>query len=150
MLQFFVRGCKQAQVAAGTKLQDHDLNLEPVHSSTIFPFSLLHITAVTFSKDKPCKPCKSFVSVGNSFLSTDSVYRSLLKNKLARKPDDTKHRVVRKIQGVPLNLNKAVPVLKKKKQAKTMERTCLHITCCRRMGWLSNLTGTWSFNEFEL
>ena len=76
MLQYFVRSCKQAQVAAGTKLQDHDLNLEPVHSSTIFPFSLLHITAVTFSKDKPCK---SFVSVGNGFLSTDSVYRSLLK-----------------------------------------------------------------------
>ena len=41
-----------------------------------YPFSLLHITAVTFSKDKPCK---SLVSVGNGFLSTDSVYRSLLK-----------------------------------------------------------------------
>ena len=79
MLQCFVRGCKQAQVAAGTKLQDHDLNLEPVHSSTLFPFSLLHITAVTFSKEKPCKPCKSLVSAGNGFLSTDSAYRSLLK-----------------------------------------------------------------------
>ena len=39
-----------------------------------FPFLLLHITAVTFSKDKPCKPCKSLVSVGKGFLSTDSVY----------------------------------------------------------------------------
>ena len=78
MLQCFVRGCKQlqTQVAAGTKLQDHDLNLEPVHSSTFLSFSLLHIPAVTFSKDKPCK---SLVSVGNGFLSTDSVYRSLLK-----------------------------------------------------------------------
>ena len=36
--------------------------------------------------------------------------QKLIKNKLARKPDDTKHRVVKKIQGVPLNLNKAVPV----------------------------------------
>ena len=79
MLQCFIRGCKQAQVAAGTKLQDHDLNLEPVHSSTFLPLSLLHITAVTFSKDKPCKPCKSLVCAGNGFLSTDSVYRSLLK-----------------------------------------------------------------------
>ena len=36
--------------------------------------------------------------------------QKLIKNKLARKPDDTKYRVVKKIQGVPLNLNKAVPV----------------------------------------
>ena len=47
--------------------------------------------------------------------------QKLIKNKLARKPDDTKHRVVKKIQGVPLNLNKAV--LCEKKQAKTMEWT---------------------------
>ena len=71
--------CQGLQANAGSswnKLQDHDLNLEPVHSSTFLPFSLLHITAVTFSKDKPCK---SLVNVGNGFLSTDSVYRSLLK-----------------------------------------------------------------------
>ena len=148
MLQCFVRGCKQAQGAAGTKLQDHDLNLEPVHSSTSFPFSLLHITAVTFSKDKPSKPFKSFVSVGNGFLSTDSVYRSLLKISWQENLMILSTGWLKKIQGVPLNLNKAVPVLKK--QAKTMEWTWLHITCCRRMGWLSNLPGTWSFNEFEL
>ena len=64
--------------------------------------------------------------------------QKLIKNKLARKPDDTKHRVVKKIQGVPLNLNKAF--LCEKKQAKTMEWTWVHITCCRRMGWLP---GTW-------
>ena len=37
----FWQGCKEVQVAAGTKLQleDHELNLEPVHSSTFFfPF----------------------------------------------------------------------------------------------------------------
>ena len=71
-------------MAAGTKLQDRELHLELVHSSTFFLFSLLHISAVTFSKDEPCN---SLVSVGNAgFLSTDSVYRSLQ------------------------NLNKAVPV----------------------------------------
>ena len=44
--------------------------------------------------------------------------QKLIKNKLARKPDDTKHRVVKKIQGVPLNLNKAF--LSEKKLAKTI------------------------------
>ena len=48
-------------------------------------------------------------------------------------------------QRLPLNLSKAF--LCEKKQAKTMEWTWLHITCCRRMGWLP---GTWSFDEFEL
>ena len=33
--------------------------------------------------------------------------QKLIKNKLGRKPDDTERRVVKKIQGVPLNLNKA-------------------------------------------
>ena len=48
--------------------------------------------------------------------------QKLIKNKLARKPDDTEHRVVnKKIQGVPLNPNKAF--LCEKKQAKTMEWT---------------------------
>ena len=42
--------------------------------------------------------------------------QKLIKNKLARKPDDTEHRVVKKIQGVPLNLNKAF-LCEKKKQA---------------------------------
>ena len=47
--------------------------------------------------------------------------QKLFKNKLARKPDDIKHRVVKKIQGVPLNLNKAFLCELEKKQAKTME-----------------------------
>ena len=145
MLQCFVRGCKQAQVAAGAKLQDHDLNLEPVHFSTFFPFLLLHIPAVTFSKDKPCKPCKSLVSAGNGFLSTDFVYRSLLKISWQENLIILSTGWLKKIQGVPLNLNKAF--LCEKKQAKTIEWTRLPITCCRRMGWLP---GTWSFDEFEL
>ena len=107
MLQCFVRGCKQAQVAAGTKIQDHDLNLEPVNSSTFFPFSLLHFTAVTFSKDKPCKPCKSLVSAGNGFLSTDSVYGSLLKISWQENLMILSTGWLKKNQGVPLNLNKA-------------------------------------------
>ena len=52
--------------------------------------------------------------------------QELIKNKLVRKPDDIEHRVVKKVQGVPLNLNKAF-LCEKKKQAKTMEWT-LHIT----------------------
>ena len=104
MLQCFVRGCKQAQVAAGSKLQDHDLILEPVHSLTFFPFSFLHITAVTFSK---YKPCKSLVSAGNGFLSTDSVYRSLLKISWQENLMILSTGWVKKFQGVPLNLNKA-------------------------------------------
>ena len=41
--------------------------------------------------------------------------QKLIKNKLARKPDDTKHtRWLKEIQVVPLNLNKAVLCEKKK------------------------------------
>ena len=148
MLQCFVRGCKQTQVAAGTKLQDHDLNLEPVNSSTFLPFSLLHITAVTFSKDKPCKPCKSLVSIGNGFLSTDSVYRSLLKMSWQENLMIPSTGWLKKFKVYHWTWTKLF--LCEKKQAKTMEWTWLHITCCRRMDWLSNLPGTWSFNEFEL
>ena len=124
MLQCFVRGCKQAQVAAGTKLQDHDLNLEPVHSSTFFPFSLLHFTAVTFPKDKPCKPCKSLVSVGNGFLSTDSVYRSLLKISWQENLMILSTGWLKEIQGVPLNLNKAFLCEKKSKQRRWSGHDC--------------------------
>ena len=71
-----------------------------------FPFSLLHITAVTFSKDRPCKPCKSLVSAGNGFLSTDSVYRSLLKISWQENLVILSTGWLKKIQGVPLNLSK--------------------------------------------
>ena len=32
--------------------------------------------------------------------------QKLIENKLARKPDDTKHRVVKKIQGVPFKVSR--------------------------------------------
>ena len=120
MLQCFVKGCKQTQVAAGTKLQDHDLNLEPVHSSTFLPFSLLHITvtAVTFSKDKPCK---SLVSVGNGFLSTDSVYRSLLKISWQENLMILSTGWLKKFKVYHWTWTKLF--LREKKQAKTMEWT---------------------------
>ena len=124
MLQCFVRGCKQAQVAVGTKLQDHDLNLEPVHSSTFFSFSHLHITAVIFSKDKPCKPCKRLVSAGNGFLSTDSVYRSLLKISSQENLMILSTGWLKKIQDVPLSLNKAVLCEKKSKQRRWSGHDC--------------------------
>ena len=125
MLQCFVRGCKQAQGAAGTKLQDHNLNLEPVHSSTFFPFSLLriHISAVTFSKEKPCKPCKSLVSAGNGFLSTVSVYRSLLKISWQENLMILSTGWLKKIQGAPLNLNKAF-LCEKSKQRRWSGHDC--------------------------
>ena len=122
--------CEQTQVAAGTKLQDHDLNLEPVHSSTFLPFSLLHITAVTFSKDKPCK---SLVSVGNGFLSTDSVYRSLLKISWQENLMILSTGWLKKFKVYHWTWTKLF--LCEKKQAKTMEWTWLHITCCRRMDY---------------
>ena len=57
--------------------------------------------------------------------------QKLIKNKLARKPDDTKHRVVKKKRRTIEPEQSCACV--KKKQAKTMEWTWLHITCCRRM-----------------
>ena len=112
MLQCFVRGCKQTQVAARTKLQDHDLNLESVQSSTFLPFFASSYHRRHFFKgqtvQKPGERRQWFPL--NRFC-----VQKLIKNKLARKPDDTKHRVVKKMQGVPLNLNKAVPVKKASK-----------------------------------
>ena len=49
--------------------------------------------------------------------------RKLIKNKLARKPDDTEHRVVKKVRGVPLNLNKAF-LCEKSKQRRWNGHDC--------------------------
>ena len=53
--------------------------------------------------------------------------QKLIKNKLARKPDDNKHMVVKKIQGVPLNLNKAVPVWKKASKDDGVDMIAHHV-----------------------
>ena len=93
MLQCFVRGCKQAQVAAGTKLQDHDLNLEPVHSSTFFslfaspdPYHRRH-----FLEGETVQTVQKLGERSQWF----PLNRFCIQ-KLARNPDDTKHRVVKK------------------------------------------------------
>ena len=49
--------------------------------------------------------------------------QKLIKNKLARKPDDTKHRVVKNIQGEPLNLKKAF-LCEKSKQRRWSGHDC--------------------------
>ena len=99
MLQCFVRGCKQKQVAAGTKLQDHDLNLF---------LNLFTLFASSYHRRHFFKG-QTVQKLGER-RQWFPLNRFCVQNKLARKPDDTKHRVVKKIQGVPLNLNKAVPV----------------------------------------
>ena len=95
MLQCFVRGCKQAQVAAGTKLQDNDLNLESVHSSTFFPFSLLHDRR-HFLGGQTVQTVQKLGERRQWFRLNWFCIQKLIKNKLARKPDDTKHSVVKK------------------------------------------------------
>ena len=122
MLQCFVRGCKQAQVAAGTKLQDHDLNLEPVHSSTFFCLFASSYHRRHFLEGETVQTVQKLGERRQWFPLNRFCIQKLIKNMLARKPDDTEHRVVKKkIQGVPLNPNKAF--LCEKKQAKTMEWT---------------------------
>ena len=95
MHQSFVRGCKQAQVAAGTKLQDKDLNLEPVHSSTFSSLFASSYHRRHFLEGETVQTVQKLgerrqwsVSPLNRFC-----IQKLIKNKLARKPDDTEHRV---------------------------------------------------------
>ena len=101
MLQCFVRGCKQAQVAAGTKLQDHDLNLEPVHSSTFFSLFASSYDRRHFLEGETVQTVQKLGERRQWFPLNRFCIQKLIKNKLARKPDDTEHRVVKKIQGVP-------------------------------------------------
>ena len=109
MLQCFVRGCKQAEVAAETKLQDHYLIIWSLFIPQ--PFSLF---ASSYHRRHSLKgqTVQTVQKLGERrqwFPFHRFCIMKLIKNKLARTPDDTKHRVVRKIQGVPLNLNKPVP-----------------------------------------
>ena len=82
--------------------------------------------------------------------------QKLKKDRLARKPDDNKHRVVNNKFKVYHSTRTKLFLCEKEKASKDKKTfysvewlqdgmcTWLHFTCCRRMGWSSNLLYTWS------
>ena len=121
--------CKGLQASAGSswnKLQDHDLNLEPVHSSTFFALFASSYLRRHFLEGETVQTMQKLGERRQWFPLNRFCIQKLIKNKLARKPDDTKHRVVKKIQGVPLNLNKAFLCEKKASKDDGMDMIAHH------------------------
>ena len=110
MLQCFVRGCKQAQVAAGTKLQDHDLNLEPVHSSTFFSLFASSYHRCHFLEGETVQTVQKLGERRQWFPLNRFCIQKIIENKLARKPDDTEHRVVKKNSRCTIEPKQSFPV----------------------------------------
>ena len=162
MLQSFVRGCKQAQVAAGAKLQRPWSLFIPQRQ----PFSLF---ASSYYRRHLLKG-QTVQKLGERF-PLNRLCHMIQKKKISWQVN-LMIICTEWSKSFPLNLNKAVHVWKKK-QAKTIKLsilwsdfrtrmwcatmctfrpmdgmcTWLHITCCRQMGWSSNLLLGHSMNS---
>ena len=90
MLQCFVRGSKQAQVSAGTKLQDHDLIIWSLFIPQPFSLFASSYHRRHFLKGQTVQTVQKLGERRQWFPLHRFCIQKLIKNKLARKIDDTR------------------------------------------------------------